>query len=241
MTATPQLISIGNFNFHTYGVFILFAFLLFVFGVWSEGKKDGFDEERLFDLVIFSFILSIFLSRFVFGLHNSLSFKDLLGQIYRVWEPGYSLNAAIVGFLVPVVYLCGRWKWSIYRILDVLALACSLALAVIFLSYVGLQGKFEFLFGFAAWIFLFTLLSKFRNSKIKSGFGFSIFLAIAGLLFLIFFRNLENLIFYLLLVTLSTVVFLFRWRTTNYESKFIRRIVKRFKTTAFRQKRNSRK
>jgi len=238
MIDLPQQISIYGLSINTFGVFLMFGLLLFIFVVWSEGKKDGFDEERLLDLVIISLVLGILSSRAVFGVYNSLSFKDMINHIYKVWETGYSLNGAIVGVLIPILYLSNKWRWSIYRILDVFALATSLALSVIFLSYVGLQGKFEFLFGFSALIFLFALLSKFRNSKIKSGYGFSMFLAIVGILTLIFFRNIENLIFYLLLVTLSSVVFIFRWRTINYESKFIGRFIKRFKATASGQKRN---
>ena len=51
----PAQITIQNFTIHTFGIFILVGFLLLAFGVWSEGKKDGFSEEKLFDLLLFLF------------------------------------------------------------------------------------------------------------------------------------------------------------------------------------------
>ncbi len=214
---------------------MLLGFLFFSFVVWSEGKTDGFDEEKLFDLILVSIVSAILFSRIFFANKLSASAEDFFGRVYRIWEPGYNRLGALVGFLLPVFVLCQRWKWSFYRIVDILSLGISLGLAVVVLGLVGLQGRFEFLFAFAAWIFLFALLSNIRNTRIKSGYAFIIFLAMNALLGLIFFSDKQNLIFYLLLVTLSTVVFIFRWRLANYDSKIIAKLTRRAKSSAGRE------
>src|SRR3989344_2010720 len=231
----PAQITIQNFTIHTFGIFILVGFLLLAFGVWSEGKKDGFSEEKLFDLLLLTIFSAILFSRFFYALGTATTFEALVNKIYKVWEPGYSLTGALVGSLVPLYGFCKAWKWSFYRIIDIFSLGLSLALAVVFLGYVGLQGKFEFLFAFAGWIFLFAMLSSFRNSKIKSGYVFSIFLALTAALGFIFFRDRQYLIFYGLLVTLSFVVFLFRSKLTNNDT-LIERIISAVKGKTREQK-----
>lgn len=229
MTALPTQITIQNFTINTFGIFVLLGFLILAYVVWSEGKKDGFSEERLFDMLLLTIFSAILFSRAFYASATAPTFNALATMVYRIWEPGYNPVGALVGFLVPLYTLCRLWKWSFYRIVDIFSLGVSLSLPVVLLGYVGLQGKFEFLFAFAAWIFLFAALSKFRTSKIKSGFVFSIFLAVTAILGAIFFRDRQYLIFYSLLVTLSVAVFLFRLRITTYGDKLIERITSRIK------------
>ncbi len=65
MTALPAQITIQNFTIHTFGIFVLLAFLIFTFIIWTEGKKDGFDEERLFDLILITIVCTILFSRLI--------------------------------------------------------------------------------------------------------------------------------------------------------------------------------
>ncbi len=235
MTAIPSQITISNFTIQTFGIFVLLGFLILAFVIWSEGKKDGFSEEKLFDLLLLTVFSAILFSRVFYAVSKVTTFSDLISKIYHIWEPGYDVTGALVGAIVPVFVLCKLWKWSVYRIADIFSLGVSLSFGVVLLGYVGLQNRFEFLFGFAAWVMLFALLSKFRSSKIKSGYVFSIFLAITTILGFVFFRDRQYLIFYSLLVTLSTVVFLFRWRLANYDGKFFKRIIARTKDEARKQ------
>ena len=231
----PSQILAQNFTINTFGIFVLLGFLMFAFVVWSEGKKDGFSEERLFDLLLLSVFSAIFFSRLFYAFTTATTFEALVNTTYKVWQPGYNLTGALVGSLIPIYVLCRLWKWSFYRIIDIFSLGVSLGLAMALLGYVGLQGKFEFLFAFAGWVFLFAMLSSFRNPKFKSGYVFSIFLAITAILGFAFFRDRQHLIFYGLLVTLSFVVFLFRWRLANYGDTFIERIIGRIKSKTRRQ------
>ncbi|MBT6401740.1 hypothetical protein HN803_08050 [candidate division WWE3 bacterium] len=236
MNALPATINIANLSFHTYGIFILFGFLLFTFVIWSEGKKDGFNEEKLFDLILITIVSSILFSRAAGIWGTTTSAGEYFTKFYQVWNPGYNFLGAMFGFLFPIYVLTKVWKWSFYRIVDIFALGASLGFSVILLGFVGLQQRFEFLFGFAAWIFLYALIANIRNKKIKSGYGFSLFLLVNTLLGLVFFRDPSNLIFYVSLVTLATAVFIFRWRKTNYDTKLITRIIERVKEFPRRKK-----
>ena len=236
MITLPSQIQILNFSINTFGIFILLGFLLFAFVTWKEGRGDGFTEERLFDLLLISLTVSIILSRAIFAFYTSRSSGEFFGHILRVWTPGYNFYGALAGFLVPIYLLCKKWKWSLYRILDVFALGFCLALSVIFLAYVGFQAKFEFLFAFAFLIVFFAVLSKIRTQKIKSGYTFCSFLLGISALGFVFFRQKQDLIFYSILVTLAFVVFLFRWRLSNETSRIVGTAIGAVKTRIGKQK-----
>ena len=154
MTNLPAQINLYNLTFNTFGLFMLFGFILLAYVFWKEGKGDGFDEERLFDLLLISLISSLFFSRLFFAISAKISFLLVPTHIAKFWTPGHNMLGAFAGLILAIYILCKIWNWSVYRILDIFALGLSLGLSVILLGYVGLQAKFEFLFAFAAFIFL---------------------------------------------------------------------------------------
>ena len=234
----PSQIQILNLSLNTFGIFVLLGFLLLAYVVWKEGKRDGFTEEKLFDLLLLSLTFAILLSRAIFAFYTSRNSGEFFGHILKIWTPGFNPYGALVGFIVPIYILCKSWKWSLYRILDIFSLGASLALSVILLAFVGFQSRFEFLFAFAFLIILFVLLSKLRIEKIKSGYTFCLFLlGFSGLGF-VFFRQKNDLIFYSVLVTLASVVFLFRWRLENETSGLVGTAVRAVKARISKQKKS---
>lgn len=208
----PETIQIFTYSINTFGLFLLLGYLLTAFAVWQEGSKDGFDEEKIFDLLIVSTLSAVLFSRLFYALSSGATFAEALTHTYRVWTPGMGILGGFIGLIAPIYLLCKRWKWSSYRIFDIFSLAWSLGLSIVMLGYVGLQQKFEFLFAFAAWLLTYTFLIKIRNSKIRSGAVFSIFLGVNVGLGAAFFRESRYLLFYLLLVTISAVNLYFRER-----------------------------
>ncbi len=189
MYSVPSTIIIYGIEIHTFGLFLLMGLLLMAFVVWSEGKKDGFSEERLFDLMLVSLVSSVLFSRIGFAFNHVVSFKDFITHVYKIWTPGFSYLGGLIGFIIPMLILPRIWKWSVYRLLDIFALAFSLAFSVIVLAAVGMQSKFEYLFAFASWILLFAVLSKLRSIKVKSGVVFSLFLLLNAVLAKLFFKE----------------------------------------------------
>jgi len=229
----PTEITLWGFNLNVFGVFLLLGFLVFSFVVWQEGTKDGFDEEHLFDLLLISVASGIFLSRLVFALQTRLYFYAALYHTFAFWTVGMSVYGAIVGFLISI-YFFSKWRrWSIYRVLDVFSLAWCLFLAVTALGFVGMQKRFEFLFAFGAWIFLYAVLVRIRNKKIGSGVAFSIFLFVAAIFAAAFFGGSTRLPLYILLIVLGMVNLYFRGRVllmkTNIPTEVINKLKERLR------------
>lgn len=232
----PETIQIASYNINTFGLFLLLGFLLASFVVWQEGNKDGFDEEHILDTLILSTLVGVLFSRFVFAVSSGATLIEALRHTYKVWTPGMDIFGGFVGVLTPIYFLSRFWKWSIYRIYDIFSLAWSLGLAIIMLGYVGLQQRFEFLFAFAAWLLIYATLVKVRNSKIRSGAVFSLFLTINAGLGVWFFNQSRYLLFYVLLVTISAVNLYFRRKKsagdsfmlpTNFIQKVKERLLKK--------------
>ena len=151
-------------------VYIIISVLVAFYALWLESKKDGFDEEKFFDLIIFS------------------TAATFLSQIFLV---KYTI-------LIALIYVfTKKWKWSIFRVLDIFALGFSLFAGLYSLSAqvaLGLLGL-----GF------YFYFSRYRNSRYKSGYVFVVF----NILLMIFSRQKE-LIFYMFLSTITLLIIFVR-------------------------------
>ena len=187
MISIPQQFNINGFTISTFGIFSLIAAILLFFVVWKEGREDGFDSEKLFDMFLISSFFGLLLSRVFFNFNHALSSEEFFSHIYKFWIPGFNPLGALIGFLGPVFIFSKLWNWSIYRLLDIFSLGTSISLSIVSLSYITLSLKYELLFAFSAWIMLFVLLTKVRNTKVKSGYSFSIFLVVSAIIKHFFF------------------------------------------------------
>jgi len=206
----PQHFIIYGVNIYSLGIFIAIGILIAAFVIWQECKKDGFDEEKSFDLLLLSLFFSIVTSRFVYSiLHND--FKDLL----YFWKGGMDPYSAVISFLASIYLLSKLWKWSVFRVLDIFSLAATMCFSIIALGFVGITRDYRFLFAFAGWIFMYAIFSKMRNMILKSGMVFSIFSALTAGIGIAFFNKYLDLKFYVLLVTLSLVVLCLKIRKSG--------------------------
>ncbi|MCA9307943.1 prolipoprotein diacylglyceryl transferase [candidate division WWE3 bacterium] len=213
----PTTFEIAGFTFQTFGLFVFFGFVFLTFATWYEGKKDGFDDERLFDLLFVSLFSSIFFARLFHALLIKLSFMETLEHIVHIGTPGLHYAGLFLGFITPVYIISKRWRWSIFRIFDIFSIAWSLCLSVVMLGYVALQQKFEYIIAFSLWLLLFGIFTLLRNKILKSGLVFSMFLLANVILFYAFFPSPNYLIFYSLLVTLSLSNLYFREKYASYK------------------------
>jgi hypothetical protein len=195
------------FSLKSFGIFAIFSFVLFIFVVWSEGRRDGFNENKLFDLILTATLSSFLISRIFCVI--SVKFGAARGIEIAYCPNNLNFYAFLIAFLLCLTVFSKIWKWSLYRILDIFSLGFLVSISIIFLGYVSLQQKFFYLFFFSGALILFAIFSALRNKKLKSGDVFSIILLIV-VLFSCIVRASVGLPFYVLLITLSCVVFCFR-------------------------------
>ena len=192
-------------------IFIAVSYVVFSFIAWREGKNDGFDEEKMFDLVLISFVFSAF--------------------IYFISKRVHFVNDYLfsIAWIIPVYFYTFRWKWSSFRVLDIFSIAgffiASLSFGGIyfakfieqkgsevshFANFSEQKGNYLYLLVSLIYFILFAYFAFSRSKSVvsslvyksRSGYIFSIFLFVDALTFYYLKKDLP---FSGLLLTLSLV------------------------------------
>ncbi|MBP7927742.1 TraR/DksA C4-type zinc finger protein [Patescibacteria group bacterium] len=186
----PQHFVIAGNSIPTITFFILGAFIVSIFIFWYEGTRDGFDADRLFDLF---FLIAL------------LSFVPILFMKF----PRIVVYSAFFSALVLAKLLTNKWKWSMYRILDICALVFSINAAFVLLYY--LLSSFSALILVPFLLALaFSVCTVLYRRKLTSGVTFGVFvMAFSGISWF-FYRGYVDLLFYILSITIGLVTFYYR-------------------------------
>jgi RNA polymerase-binding transcription factor DksA len=210
-----SIIKIGDFSLYTGGLFLIVGFIFSLFAVWKEGRKDGFNVERLFDKYILATLLGLIVSRLLYGYNMRYLFFPLLRHVFSFWEPGLSLRGYILGFIVSSFILAKTANWSVFRILDIYSLGLSFGGSIALLGNIALQKDFTYLISIGFLLIFYGVFSSLRLKKLLSGLVFIFFLIfIVVARVLLGYTDRGDLIFYALLFTIGTLIFIMRARKT---------------------------
>jgi len=210
MQINPEF-TILSTRIQTITIFIFFAVLFSLYAVWREGRKDGFDQEKIFDNYLVTLLIALVFSRVAYAIEARFLFWPFIQHIYTFWSAGLNLQGFIVGFLVGTFGLSFIYKWSVYRILDIYSLALSLGVAVLTLGVFAISADIRFLVFCGVLLLFYGVFSVFRLKWLFSGAVFVIFLFLvvaSGLL--IDLSNGDDLLFNFVLVTISVVTLFLR-------------------------------
>src|SRR3989344_4656347 len=130
----PIIFRLGPVTVYSLGVFLVTAYLLATFIFWKEGKKQGYQEEKLLDLSLISLVSAFMGGRLLFVLTHSELFRGNLSSIFAFWEGGLTFYGALSGVLIASYLTCRKWKWPLLQIADFGALS---ALAAYILVKIG--------------------------------------------------------------------------------------------------------
>jgi hypothetical protein len=188
-------------------LYILIPVFVWLYSFWTTSKKDGFDQEKVFDMALYGVLGALF-----FGVASS-------GQVSLKIQ-GANPYAVVVGFVGVCAFVALKYKWSLYRVLDNLATSCVTATAFWFLvAFIRYQFKLSYLLVATALLVCNFMLQKYRPGFLKSGMVFSLISGIFCLAAFLLLPKNFNLIFVGLLFTLSVVVLIFRLRSIYGKSK----------------------
>ena len=205
----PELLNFGFFSIRTLYIFGGLGIFTSSFVVWFLGRRDGFVEFKLFDLFILTSILSSML--FIFS--------------------PFGVYSYIVGALFPIFILSRFWRWSVFRVLDIFSLSWSISIFVYFFGkFFVNKAPLDLIISFVYFVSVVTF-TKLRDKSLKSGIIFSFFICVGVLLGVSIIRTVPYLIFYLILVTLSTVNLYFRFKRDMPNNKLSDGLLKFFKDT----------
>ncbi len=193
----PETIDLKVITFPAYYVAVFVLGLITLFVIWWESVKDGFDKEKVFDV----YFLSV---AYLIGLHFLIRYLSF--YYYQIEQnQGFVLASSFVtGTLIAYKMLTKKWKWSVYRFLDIFSFLFFSLSVVVFFSQAYLAKDTSSYIYLSAYAVAF-LVAYYTRNKTFSGATFSAFLLLAALMGQNFFMSNTYLIFYISLITISIV------------------------------------
>jgi RNA polymerase-binding transcription factor DksA len=226
----PTDINLFGLNLPVFIIFILLGLLFSFYAVWREGRKDGFDQEKLFDNYILTLLAGLIFGRIFFGVRARFLLGPFLEHVFYFWRPGVSVDGFIVGFLLGTLGFSRLYKWSFFRISDIFSLAFCFGSSLLLLGLFALGESPSYLLFFGGCLLFYGALSQLRLKRLFSGAVFLIFLVLLFLTsFLTDLLGQADLLFGGFLLTIGMLSSIWRLKKTmtskrNLPASFINKI-----------------
>jgi phosphatidylglycerol:prolipoprotein diacylglycerol transferase len=133
----PELIRIGDFPIHTYGILLALALLAALFVAARLAKRDGLQPERIYDLGLWILIAGLLGSKLLLLIVD----EDYRANPMRFFSLDFLRSGGVyyggfLGGLAAAWFLIKRYKLDFWKVADALAPGVALGQAV------GRQGCF---------------------------------------------------------------------------------------------------
>lgn len=127
----PIFLTFGPITIYYFSIFFLLSCALFSFLFWRALRDRGVEEEKIFDLTLYSALAAIIGARLTFAAsHWSLFNSDWL-RILALWvTPGLSLYGGFLAGGIAAFLILRSLKIRLVWVLDAFALSFPLALAL---------------------------------------------------------------------------------------------------------------
>src|SRR3989304_9511047 len=126
----PILFKAGPITVYSYGFFLVLAYFAATFILWREGKRQGYNEEKLLDLSVISLISALIGGRIYYVILNSEFFTEDPGSILAFWQGGFAFHGSLITVLLVGTYFIQRWKWSFFQIADIASISAAAAMVL---------------------------------------------------------------------------------------------------------------
>ncbi|MEX0621526.1 MAG: prolipoprotein diacylglyceryl transferase [Candidatus Woykebacteria bacterium] len=126
----PILLKIGPITVYSFGFFLILAYFAATFILWREGKRQGYNEERLLDLSVISLVAALVGGRLYYVILNWPLFADEPLSSLSFWQGGFAYHGSLIAVLLVSIYFILRWKWTFFQIADIGAISASAALTL---------------------------------------------------------------------------------------------------------------
>jgi prolipoprotein diacylglyceryl transferase len=185
----PVLFSVGPLTIYSFGFFLALSYVVATFILWREGRRQGYNEEKLLDLSVISLIAALVGGRAYYVLLNWEFFREDAVSSLFFWQGSFAYHGALVAVVLVGGFFARNWKWPFFQIADIGALSATAALVL------GRIGSFLAGLDFGKetglpWGVTFSNLVGSRHpSQIYEA---GVYLAIFVLLYYLYFRNLAS-------------------------------------------------
>lgn len=206
----PESLNIASKNISSILIFSLLGLFCWIFVLWGESKKDGFNTQRFFDLIFISLILSSIVVYLVSSLLSWLRIYHPYNSVLALDQEIFLSFCVFTISLLPVFYFYKKYKWSVFRVLDIYSAGFSMFLMFLSLGRFLVSNQREYLFLLISLVVIYGLVIRRRGYRFRSGTVFSVFNFFIGFSLFLYFKKGGSLLFALILVTIGVVNLYFR-------------------------------
>jgi prolipoprotein diacylglyceryltransferase len=127
----PILFSIGSFHMFSFSLLLILAWFIWSFTFWRYLRSLAINEERIFDAMFATTLVSLVASRLVFVFSHVSLFSENWLRIVALWvQPGLSLYGALIGAVLTLVIVAMKYKIRVAHMLDAFSVSFMWAYAI---------------------------------------------------------------------------------------------------------------
>ena len=117
----PNLLTIGTFTIHTYGVCIALGALLGILLISREARKQGYNQQQILDLAFYALIAAIIGSRVFYILLNFNYYLNHPLETVMIWRGGLVFYGGFIFAFVTCYLYLKKQKLPFLKTCDILA------------------------------------------------------------------------------------------------------------------------
>ncbi len=123
-------IALGPLNIQAWGLMVALGFLVGIWLILYQAKKEGYRREKLLDLVLVIFISSIIGSRIFYVLLFWSEFAASPVDAFKIWQGGMVFYGGFIGAIIGWIIYSKVKKLNFWKLADWGAPALALGLAI---------------------------------------------------------------------------------------------------------------
>ncbi len=123
----PEIIRIGNFGIHTYGLFIAIGIIIALFLTRKECERVNLNGELIVDTLFWAIWIGIIGSRIFYVLYFPEEFIKDPFEFFRIWKGGLVFHGGILVAVPFTLILFKRKNIPILRAVDAVVIFVPLA------------------------------------------------------------------------------------------------------------------
>lgn len=131
----PVIFSVGPVTIYSFGLFLFLGFISALFIIWKRSREEHYDEEKIYDAVLFTALTALIGARAIYIIFHSEFFAtNILSWINLIGQPGLSLMGALIGGGIGLAIKTKTQKWDFFALADIFVLGVNLML---FFGWIG--------------------------------------------------------------------------------------------------------
>jgi phosphatidylglycerol:prolipoprotein diacylglycerol transferase len=116
----PEICKIGSFTIYSYGLMLVAAFFVSSYLVRFQAKKEGFDPEKIFNLLFYVFLSGIAGSRLFYVFYNFSFYLNNPLEIIMLQRGGMAWFGGLIFGTATAIIIIKKYKIGLLKTLDLL-------------------------------------------------------------------------------------------------------------------------